>query len=85
MFKQLAASLKNLTKDRPKFDPTTIDDPVAATTSWEPLKAGGTNFCTHKLVSPRPDRIEFQLTAGAKAFYMIFVLLGLGVDPVRAR
>lgn len=79
MFKQLAASLKSLTKGRPKFDPATIEDPVATLTAWEPLKKGGSNFCTHKLVSPRSDRIEFQVTTAAKAFYMIFVLLGVGV------
>ena len=65
--------------DRKVFDPSTIDDPVAMKTKWTPAKSGGASFCTHRLVRAGSDRIEFQPSAGAKFFYLVFIVVGLGV------
>lgn len=61
----------------PAFNPATIGDPLAATTGWTPLKRGGANFRTHKLVEVDADRIEFRASGAARFFYLLFA--GLGV------
>ena len=40
----------NLFKKRPTLDPEMFGDNVAFKTNWHPLKHGGANFKTHKLV-----------------------------------
>ncbi|WP_417388344.1 hypothetical protein [Gimesia sp.] len=79
MFRKLVDKIKSLVPEGPPpFDPTTLDDPVALQTEWSPLKAGGANFCTRKLVQVSPHRYEFKATLGAKAFYLIFFFIGSG-------
>ncbi|QDT28338.1 hypothetical protein Enr10x_36800 [Gimesia panareensis] len=83
MFRKLMEKLKSLsTESSPPFDPATLDDPVALKTDWSPLKGGGTNFCTQKLVQISPHRYEFRAAAGAICFYLIFLILGLVVSGV---
>ena len=61
------------------FDPAGLNDPVALQTAWSPAKGGGANFRTHRLVTVDHSRLEFKATAGAVVFYLIFLLVGLGV------
>ncbi len=80
MFRKLVDKLKKLsTEDSERFDPATLDDPIAMETEWSPLKKGGANFCTRKLVQVSPLRYEFRASGGAKVFYLIFFFIGLGV------
>lgn len=81
MFRKLIDKLKSLsTEDSERFDPATLGDPVAMKTEWSPLKAGGANFCTRKLVRVSPLRYEFRATVGAIVFYLFFFLMGLIVS-----
>ncbi|QDV19085.1 hypothetical protein Pan153_37480 [Gimesia panareensis] len=83
MFRKLMEKLKSLsTESSLPFDPATLDDPVALKTDWSPLKQGGANFCTQKLVQISPHRYEFRAAAGAICFYLIFLILGLVVSGV---
>ncbi|QDT90882.1 hypothetical protein [Gimesia algae] len=83
MFRNLVDKLKSLVPAANEhFDPTTLDDPVAMQTEWSPLKGGGASFCTRKLVQVSPHRYEFRATLGAKAFYLIFFFIGLGVSII---
>jgi len=61
------------------FDPRQVGDPLAERTGWDPVKPGGASFCTRRLVERGADRVEFRVTAGALAFYLVFLLLGIGV------
>tara|TARA_R110002111_G_scaffold1157_1_gene8191 strand:+ start:55194 stop:55856 length:663 start_codon:yes stop_codon:yes gene_type:complete len=80
MFRKLIDQLKKLTTgDGERFDPATLNDPVALNTEWSPLKRGGASFCTRKLVQVSPLRYEFRASWGAKAFYLIFLVVGLGL------
>ncbi|QDU51210.1 hypothetical protein [Gimesia panareensis] len=83
MFRKLMEKLKSLsTEGSPPFDPATLDDPVALKTDWSPLKGGGSNFCTRKLVQVSPHRYEFRAAAGAICFYLIFFVAGLIISGV---
>ncbi len=83
MFRNLIDKLKSLVPaGNEHFDPATLDDPVALQTEWSPLKAGGASFCTRQLVQVSPHRYEFRATLGAKAFYLIFFFIGLGVSII---
>ncbi len=42
-------------------------------------KGRGRNFKTHNLVNVDYSRIEFRSSVGAKLFYLVFLLVGLGV------
>lgn len=44
---------------------------------WTPLKSGGTNFSTHRLVAVDADTISFRPTRGALFFYWVFIAFGL--------
>lgn len=44
---------------------------------WEPLKRGGANFKTHKLVFSDEDTIKFTGTIGAYLFGLAFLIPGL--------
>ena len=63
----------------PDVDPGRFNDPVAKQTEWGPLKRGGANFRTHKLVQADANRLEFQPTVMTRVFSLIFVLVGLFV------
>lgn len=60
------------------FDPSTLNDPVAARVDWSPLKRGGANFCTQKLVEINAHRLEFKASIGGILFSLIFMLAGIG-------
>lgn len=79
MFKKLMEKMKNMADDRVSFDPLSLDDPIAMQTDWTPAKSGGANFRTHKLVVVNSDCREFRASIGAKLFYLIFLLAGIGV------
>lgn len=79
MFDKLVAKLKSLMATREVFDPSRYGDPVATQTAWTPLKGGGTNFQTHKLIKVDFNRVEFRATIGAKLFGGIFLVAGLAV------
>jgi hypothetical protein len=80
MFGKLLTKIKQLARERGFHgDPNRFDDPVALQTEWGPAKGGGTNFRTHRLVSTGPERMEFRASLGAKLFYGVFLLVGLGV------
>jgi len=79
MFKELIENMKKMFGGRPAFDPSSIGDPMAIKTGWNPIKGGGTNFCTHKLVAVSPERMEFRASLGAKIFFGIFLVVGLAV------
>lgn len=83
MFRKLAEKFKELSAvHEHQFDPATLDDPIALKTEWSPLKGGGANFCTRKLVQVSPLRYEFRASLGAKAFYLIFFCVGLLVAGI---
>jgi hypothetical protein len=79
MFQTLIEKLQKLATNRSVFDPAQLGDPVALQTNWTPTKGGGSNFRTHKLVAANSNRMEFQASFGALAFYFLFLLIGLGV------
>jgi len=65
-----------------KIDPVNVErfnDPIATKTSWSPLKKGGTNFKTHKLVTVSTSRLEFKPSISAIVFYMLFTAVGSGL------
>jgi len=60
---------------------------IAFKTSWEPLAAGGTNFCTHrarKNTSLMGDTFLFKTTIQAYLFASIFIALGVTFAMVGA-
>lgn len=66
-----------LRNGKPSFNPEVFNDLVALQTSWSPLKGGGSNFRTQKLVEIDPDRLEIRTTMGALLFCGIFFVAGL--------
>ncbi len=80
MLKKTLQKLKELTGGGDAvFDPSGFNDPIAMQTAWTPAKGGGANFRTHKLVTIGADRIEFKASLMARIFYLIFLVVGLGV------
>lgn len=75
---RLLEKLRRLAESRTAFDPRVFSDPVAEKTDWTPLKPGGTNFTTHRLIR-EGDRLEFKIAPGARVFALIFLLSGLGL------
>jgi hypothetical protein len=72
--------LQGLGTPRGAFDPTRIDDPLAMKTEWSPMKGGGGNLRTHKLVEVDPDRLAFRATTGGLIFALGFLLSGVLVS-----
>ena len=62
-----------------RFDPATLNDPVALSTEWHPLKPGGANFRTHQLKEISSYRIAFVMSITFKAMSILFFLFGLGI------
>lgn len=79
MLKELLEKIKTLSRSQSTIDVSRFDDPIAAKTEWSPAKGGGANFKTHNLVNVDYSRIEFRSSVGAKLFYLVFLLVGLGV------
>lgn len=61
-------------------DPSVFDDPVAEKAEWTPLRSGGANFQTHKLVTAQRDRMEFRASLGMVLFSLVFALAGAGLS-----
>ncbi|MCA1809838.1 MAG: hypothetical protein ABR497_06755 [Kiritimatiellia bacterium] len=59
-------------------DPEIFGDAAAKHTDWKPLKRGGANFRTHRLVTTHPLRMEFKLTIAGRIFCLIFLVIGTG-------
>lgn len=80
MMEQAAAKMLQHALDQMEswVEPSCFGDPLAERTRWNPLKSGGSNFRTHKLVSTQPGRMEFRITAGMLLFALIFLLVGIG-------
>ncbi len=78
MFKKLIAKLKTMTEPK-VVNPAQFNDPVAMKTEWTPAKGGGTNICTRKLFDDDSGRVEFRPTRGALFFYLLFLLIGMGM------
>ncbi|REL33469.1 hypothetical protein DYD21_11915 [Rhodohalobacter sp. SW132] len=80
--------LKNITdqisqrKNGVTFDAARFNDPIAEQVNWTVIKAGGSNFQTHKLVEAGSSRIESEPTLISKIFPMIFVIMGLAIPLV---
>ncbi|MCK9555038.1 hypothetical protein M0R36_04375 [bacterium] len=79
MLKKLIDTLRSQFRTQNPVNPLIFKDPLAEKTEWTPLKGGGANFCTHKLVEVEPFRYEFRASVGAKIFYALFFLIGMGV------
>jgi hypothetical protein len=71
-------ALQRLAVPRAAFDPSQFGDPLAMKIEWSPLKGGGGNFQTHRLVEGDPDRLAFRATMGGILFALVFLLLGIG-------
>jgi hypothetical protein len=85
MLNKIKRVLKKLSSWEPSFDPSKFGDDVAMNTEWSPLKGGGSNFQTHKLVEINYNRFEFKSTLGAKLFSLIFFSVGVGMPIIFAR
>ena len=79
MLKKLFEQLKGMVRTSEPFDPSCFNDPVAQQTDWTPAEKGGSNFQTHRLVRVDDRRMEFRASRGAILFYLLFLLIGLGV------
>ncbi len=44
---------------------------------WSPLKGGGTNFRTHKLIEKSSQRLEFKASTGGILFGAVFTVPGI--------
>lgn len=82
MLRKLIQQIKNMVSEDSSYDPSLLNDPVALKTQWTPLKSGGSNFRTHKLVMVNPNRYEFKASLGAKMFYLVFFIVGIGVAVI---
>jgi len=54
MFERLKKKLAEM-REQAAVDASQFHDSIAEQTDWTPLKPGGTNFRTHKLVQVRPS------------------------------
>ena len=79
MLKKLSNRLKGLANKDVRIDPSKFADPVAMDTEWGPLRQGGANFQTHRLIRVDRFRMEFRASMVAKLFSMIFLIVGLGI------
>ena len=81
MLKNILHKLGTLSTN-PSIDPASFEDPVALKTEWTPAKGGGANFRTHKLIEVDSTRIEFRASIGAKLFYTVLMIMGIGATVV---
>lgn len=82
MLNKIKKILNKVATWKPEFDPSKFNDDLAMKTDWNPLKGGGSNFLTHKLVPVDYTRVEFKATWGAKLFSLIFFTVGLAVPVI---
>lgn len=62
------------------FDPAVLKDPAALTADWKPLRPGGANFVTHRLVQAGDARMQMKPTLGLLLFGGLFFLVGVGIS-----
>lgn len=55
---------------------------IESNIDWEPLKSGGANFKTHKLVEVSSQRMEYKASVGNIIFGSIFLLAGIGISSI---
>jgi len=79
MFNQLKNLVNQLSIEAVPFDPSAFNDDLAKRVSWTPVKRGGANFRTHKLVIEEPFVAKFKTTVGHLIFGLIFMIIGVGV------
>lgn len=79
MLNKIKTILKKVSRQGPAYDPSVFNDTLAMETQWTPLKGGGSNFRTHKLVTVNYNRVEFKSTLGAKLFSFVFMVFGAGI------
>ncbi|MCK5895511.1 MAG: hypothetical protein KAG20_01835 [Cocleimonas sp.] len=82
IFKDLIEKAKEMKRVVDEYYVSTaasFNDPIAMKTEWRPAKRGGSNFATHSLVIIDESRIEFKATSGAKLFYFLFLIVGIGM------
>jgi hypothetical protein len=79
MLKKLLRDLAKRIREAVPFDPKQYDDPIAAQTKWTPARRGGSSFCTRKLIQKSFHRYKFRPAIGAIIFYLIFLIIGLGL------
>lgn len=84
MLEKLKAKLRMLTTVPQPFDPSRFGDPLALSTAWTPARGGGSSFRTHKMIRVGMNRIEFRPSIGALIFYLLFLLIGLGLTTAIA-
>jgi len=77
MLKKLIEKLQSMERELNQFDPSKFKDPLATQIEWSPIKKGGANFGTHKLIETDTNRLEFKASLGAKIFYSIFTIMGM--------
>lgn len=77
MLKKFKKWIKKAITTEP-FDPSRFNDPLANSIDWVPLKRGGSNFHTHRLIEVDLHRLEFRPTTGAKLFSGLFMTVGVG-------
>lgn len=80
MFEKLAQMARDFeyARNHP-FDSAQFGDPIAVQTGWRPIKGGGSNIRTYKLVKVNPYRMKFISTIAAIIFSLIFALPGTGL------
>jgi len=69
--------MESIRRGGSSFDPSSLGDPVAMKTEWDPASSGSTNIATHKLVEVTPQRLEFRSTIKAYAAAATFLLIGM--------
>jgi len=68
--------------NRPTFDPSRFDDPLAMSVQWTPIKGGGSNFGTHTFIENGANRVSFKATLSAKIFSFVFIATGLAIPLI---
>ncbi len=58
-----------------KVDPAAFGDPLALEVEWSPLRRGGANFPTHKLVEVGPYRLEIRPSASGAVKRTVGIVL----------
>ncbi|PWN06468.1 hypothetical protein [Rhodohalobacter mucosus] len=76
MLDKMKSWIKKMSEVEP-FDASRFNDPLAERIDWVPLKRGGSNFHTHKMVEVDAHRLEFRPTVGARLFAGIFLAVGI--------
>ena len=78
MLQKLTRWLESRLPREARVDPARFGDEVALKTEWTPLKPGGANFRTRRLVQVSPHRLEFRSVRGILFFCWLLLLCGLG-------